>query len=500
MKILSVGACLFALCSIARAEDQAAVSLLHHALDAQGGEQKLRSLRNIQWQASGYRNALEQSERPEGPYIVEFNTLREIHDIEHQSYRRELGTHIAPLPDYVETTVIADKAAMIVQDGRQMPGSPKHVTLAVQRMALSPESLLLTALDAADCHLKRDEILHGIAHQVVEFTYDGAPVRVFLNAYTHLPTAFDYSGLLARDGYANFLGDATQRTYFSFWQLGERGLHFPMQWNIETNGLPDRILMLHDLRVDSNLDSDLFSVPVAIRGKYLSKSTAVQALNASAVSPAMPANEIAPGVFLIEGPWNATIIEQDDGIIVLEAAISSAYSAKVISEVEKRFPGRAMLGVVSTSDSWPHLAGIREYVARDVPVYALDLNETMLNRVLSTPHTTTPDSLQAHTHAPRFQFVHNKLTIGQGKNRMELYPLRGMTSERQLMVYFPQHRLLYGSDAFQRMEDGSFFMPQGVSEVVDAAKREHLDIKNFFMMHIGITPWSEISKLGAKFW
>ena len=32
--------------------------LLHQALDAQGGEQKLRALKSIQWEAAGYRNEL----------------------------------------------------------------------------------------------------------------------------------------------------------------------------------------------------------------------------------------------------------------------------------------------------------------------------------------------------------------------------------------------------------------------------------------------------------
>ena len=32
-----------------------------------------------------------------------------------------------------------------------------------------------------------------------------------------------------------------------------------------------------------------------------------------------------------------------------------------------------------------------------------------------------------------------------GANRMELYPLRGASTERQYMVYFPEHQLLYAT-------------------------------------------------------
>jgi hypothetical protein len=53
------------------ASNPSAAALLHQALSAQGGEQKLRALKSVQWEASGYRNELEESERPEGPYITD---------------------------------------------------------------------------------------------------------------------------------------------------------------------------------------------------------------------------------------------------------------------------------------------------------------------------------------------------------------------------------------------------------------------------------------------
>ncbi len=75
---------------------------------------------------------------------------------------------------------------------------------------------------------------------------------------------------------------------------------------------------------------------------------------------------------------------------------------------------------------------------------------------------------------------------------MEIYPIHGETSERQLMVYFPEYRLLYGSDAFQQLEDGSFFYSQTVSELKDAVDREHPAVERFFMMRMGPNSWSEV--------
>jgi hypothetical protein len=185
-------------------------------------------------------------------------------------------------------------------------------------------------------------------------------------------------------------------------------------------------------------------------------------------------------------------VRQNDGIIILEAPISSAYSARVIAEAHRRFPAQPIKAVITTSDSWPHLAGIREYVAQGIPIYALNLNQPILERVIRMPYTHRQDSLERAPRKPIFHFVRGKAVLGSGANRLEIYPIRGETSERQIAVYFPEHRLLYGSDPFQQREDGSYFYPQTVTELMDVVSREHLVVEQFFMMHIGPTPWADL--------
>jgi hypothetical protein len=148
--------------------------------------------------------------------------------------------------------------------------------------------------------------------------------------------------------------------------------------------------------------------------------------------------------------------------------------------------------VITTSDSWPHLAGIRQYVAEGIPIYALDLNRPILERVIDDSRKSKPDALARAPRKPQFHLVHEKTVLGTGANRVEIIPIRGETSERQMMVYFPEHHLLYGSDPFQQMPDGSYFYPQTVTELMDAVAREHLQVDRFFMMHIGPTPWSDL--------
>ena len=107
-----------------------------------------------------------------------------------------------------------------------------------------------------------------------------------------------------------------------------------------------------------------------------------------------PAAELAPGIIQIPGNFNVTLVKQTDGIVIIEAPISSGYSDKVIAEAKKRFPDLPVKAVISTSDSWPHIGGVREYVARNIPIYALDLNQPILDRIVAAPHHTNPDALE----------------------------------------------------------------------------------------------------------
>ena len=88
---------------------------------------------------------------------------------------------------------------------------------------------------------------------------------------------------------------------------------------------------------------------------------------------------------------------------------------------------------VTTSDAGPYLAGIREYVARGVPIYALDLNLPILKRMIEAPHTSFPDLLAKSPRTPKFQVVTGKTVVDDGDNRFETYPMLGETSERQMI-------------------------------------------------------------------
>jgi hypothetical protein len=148
---------------------------------------------------------------------------------------------------------------------------------------------------------------------------------------------------------------------------------------------------------------------------------------------------------------------------------------------------------------------VRQAIAEGLPVYLLDLNRPLLEKMVSAPHTLHPDELanskganSKEAKSPQWKIVSEKVDIGSGANRMELYPLRGASTERQYMVYFPEHHLLYASDTLAVNDDGSLYDPELMHEVDQAVKRENLKVEIVFAMHQGPMPWDKVVALIEK--
>ncbi len=173
-------------------------------------------------------------------------------------------------------------------------------------------------------------------------------------------------------------------------------------------------------------------------------------------------------------------------------------SDKVLDEAKKRFPNEKIKAVITTSDAFPHFGGVREYAAQNIPIYVLDANRSIIEKVLSAPHKFYPDSLERNSCKANLKAISGKTNLGSGANRMEIHPFRTETGERMLMIYFPEHNLLYSSDLIQYLEKDVFFAPQYLSEVIDAVKREDLTVEYVFGMHLDKTAWSDVTKFVAE--
>ena len=468
---------------------------LQSAVEAMGGEPRLRAIKALRLKGDGHTNLLEQSERPEGPWIVSYEEVSELRDLEDQKLRRVVVTR-GPIAGPGTTLITSEGVTTSYTSGGQSP--LRSTPTDAEWLAFSPERVLLTALGVTDLRGEADTVLQGVPHYVVAFSWQNVPARIFINSSTALPTAVETVRAYPYDTFWGVWGDVRTRTYLSFWTLEPGGIHYPRQWDVERNGQPYKSFTVSELTFNPEVLTDSFAVPDKVRQAFAtSKPTTIE--DRPLGRPDRPAQEIAPNVVQIPGSWNVILVRQPDGVVIVEAPISSGYSAKVLAEAERRFPGLPVKAVISTSDAWPHIGGIREYVARGVPVYALDLNRAILERLVAAPHRFAPDLLSRSPRKPNFRIVRQKTVVGAGVNRLDLYPIRTETGERMLMVYLSERRLLYGSDMVQGPRpDGSFFMPQYLIELIGAVNRERLTVETVCAMHAGPTPWAKIIEAVAQ--
>jgi len=462
--------------------------LVSRAIDALGGEAALKSIGSLHIESIGHDYFIDQSDRPEGPYIVRYVQTTELRDVSGARSRVDSQQRYLQVPAWgppVTTIVDADIAALVHGD-KSMPAGRQAFEDGRERIDLAPERVLLLARDATDLRVEPDVTVHGIVQHVAAFGWRGRRVRLLLDSGDGVPTALE----IVSEDVNGIWGLVRQTTYYSLWTLLPGGARYPLQLDREWNGVTQGSSTIVKIDVDPPIEASTFAVAPETKTAFAALP-AVAGIPSLALDPAKR-REVAPGVAQYAGSWNVEVVQQADGIVVIEAPVGSRYSAQILDEIGKRYPGVRVKALITTSDAWPHLGGVREYVARGIPVYALDLNRPILERLLKADFSSHPDALAKAPKAGTFTWVSARTVLGSGDTRIELYPARGENGERQMFAWFPALKLLYTSDDVQPMRNGTFFMPAYLIEVRDAARHEHLDVERIFGFHAPPTAWSAI--------
>jgi hypothetical protein len=438
------------------------------AMAAMGGRERLAAIASAQFDVAQHIALTEQSYR-QAPFITAYERDQVTLDLAGKRQRIE-GKLI--WPESNPGTHEAERPVNVISVPSQ------------ERLELGPERLLLTAAQASDLHYAPDETLRSTAHSVVAFAWNGTTVKVLLNATNHLPDAMEAIQVFGGDFWFAW-GDVAQRVYYDNWTL-LGGVLYPTNRVEERNGVQWRSSQVLDAKFNVTLDEARLAPPPTA-------ATPPSAFRWERPFDASNHQALAPGVDLYQGAWNMTFIRQADGLVVLEAPISPFFTKQALARARADNPDLPIKAVLSTSDSWPHFAGVRQAVAEKLPVYVLDLNRGLVAGIVSAPHALHPDQQQTAPQTPKWRVVGGRVELGAGPNRMVLYPLRGAATERQYMVYFPELRLLYASDTLSLdSRTHALYDPELMHEVAQAVEREHLVVDRVFAMHEGPTPWADV--------
>ncbi|MBK6825711.1 MAG: MBL fold metallo-hydrolase [Chitinophagaceae bacterium] len=392
----------------------------------------------------------------------------------------------------VTTEYLVDEAAFGIRRGKQIGFMP-YGSDVDEELYLAPEKVLLLAKTGSPSFVK-DTLVQELPLSIVAFTWRNYPVRLFFNKYSGYLSQVEITRHYT-DNTPFLFGDIRKVHQYSYWKTEDKKFHYPAQKDVFIGGLHFQSYSIDSVKLNVAVEETSLSIPDSTKSKLTLYSNR---MNMFTNVPVLASKEILPGIFFINGKntavgsYNAWFVKTKKGVIVLEAPVSSAYSKGVINEVNKQFPSEKILAVLTTSDARPHIGGLREYVARKIPVYGLELNEPLISRALQANYISNPDSLQKKKAKPVYTKVNGKLALGDEENLIELYPVKTENGERMMMVWFPKHKLLYSSDLVQPGGKEKFFMPQYIGEIIEAINREKLPVEKIIGMHQPLIEYKEL--------
>jgi glyoxylase-like metal-dependent hydrolase (beta-lactamase superfamily II) len=200
---------------------------------------------------------------------------------------------------------------------------------------------------------------------------------------------------------------------------------------------------------------------------------------------------------LVTPSYTNVVTLQRDTVFVLDAQTSAVRAQQDSVWIGKVFPGKHPVVLVVTDLAWPHISGVRYWVALGTPVVSHRASRDFLTQVIDHRWTVEPDLLEKRrtTAKLRFHAVEDRLDLGGGAVR--LHPIDGVGSEGAIMAYIPSDRFLYAGDYIQPGGPGSFSAVYA-REVRAAVERAGFTPERFIAMHMKLGQWTDVERIAQR--
>jgi glyoxylase-like metal-dependent hydrolase (beta-lactamase superfamily II) len=168
----------------------------------------------------------------------------------------------------------------------------------------------------------------------------------------------------------------------------------------------------------------------------------------AAPAPAAPA-EIGPGVFVLDGAYQAVAVAFNDYSVVIDGMQNDARTRAVIDETKKTIPGKPIRYVVVTHTHFDHVSGLRDFVAEGATIITAEMNVKFFERALSTPRTMNATPV-ARPPAPKLLGIGDKYVLQDGKQTIELHRIKGnVHADDMVIAFIPGAKTIVESDIVQ---------------------------------------------------
>jgi hypothetical protein len=201
--------------------------------------------------------------------------------------------------------------------------------------------------------------------------------------------------------------------------------------------------------------------------------------------------DVGPGPFLTVNPgYTEAFALAGDTVYVFDATQGEARARQDLALIEKTFGAGQKVVVVVSDIAWPHVAGVRFWVAQGATIVSHRESKAFLERVVARRWTRAPDLLEQRRATAKLKFtaVDKSLDLAGG---VRLFAIDGIGSEGALMAWVPGERFLWASDYIQNVTKPATY----TTEVCQAVRRVGIAPENVAAQHIPFTPWQTIEGL-----
>lgn len=399
------------------------------ALNALGGRDALTALRTLEVAAEGTRAWADESFAPGEPESTNEYQTRLAFDAETAALAIDISRRITFAGFDVEQShreVLHGDAGHVagIESVFGFPtgdlSSDRAAAIRFEQRLLHPQLIALDLLEQPELARALDDAeLDGRAHRRVEIARDVAPLVLWIDAGAQTLSAIT---TMENDPLRR---DVEVAVRYHDWATSPSGVRTAGRLELRHAGQLVIAETRGDVVVDGELQPGTFALPEeampvfvaedAARGERnhgWHRAFAASGLPQQGLQTHVEAIEVAPGVHhLTGGSHHSVVIEQDDGVVVLEAPLYEARAEAILAWIDETLGTQPTTHVVVSHFHQDHSAGARTFVAAGATLVTGDGSQAMWKQVLEAESTLQPDPLAA-----AYDVEPDVLVVGEGSS------------------------------------------------------------------------------------
>jgi glyoxylase-like metal-dependent hydrolase (beta-lactamase superfamily II) len=456
---------------------QQARRVLDDAIEAHGGVEALRAIKDFTLKEKGKVHARFQSPAAEPPFVTGNSEETLIVDTERGFVFDDLKTANAGFNNWTRTVIKGTEGQTYDMWSKTatpiVNASVNNFRGQIRRL---PPFVLLEALDrASTLRWLGEEEIEGKRQKVIGVLRpDNQQLTLSFDAQTNLLTRYGYL-------YADpITGDSEiAQSYSNYRTIGK--LKLPGGRALYNSGGVIQETEYTDLQINTRPAESSFQGPDGF-----------EKLAAPPAAPPPPAvSKIAEDVYLLQGlaggTHNVLFIAFNDHVLVIEAPEQILYantSVQALAKIKETVPGKPIKYLVLTHHHSDHAGGFREYVAEGATIVTTAETKKSLEKAAAIESSLLPNL------SPRrkltIETIDNKKRVFQDdKHVVELYDIGPNPHASQILVaYLPKEKILFQADMLNPLANGTIPIAQDVTiSFSEKLQQLGLDVEKIYGVH-----------------